>query len=114
MFSKELKEYTADAHVALERKMIPHLRNISSVPDYVRLLDFMLGYYEPLTNLLQQHMPDQLTHSPAANLKKDIKQLDPSHKRSGITAAELPEVKSATAALGVLYVVEGSTLGGQI
>ncbi|MHA4844492.1 biliverdin-producing heme oxygenase [Flavitalea antarctica] len=114
MFSKELKEYTAEAHTDLERKMIPHLKKISSRDEYVNLLDFMHGFYEPLEERLAPFLPEGPSHSPSANIVKDINELDAGYQLSGKKAPGLPDIHSAANALGVLYVIEGSTLGGQI
>ena len=114
MFSEKLKEYTAEAHRDLERKMIPHLRNIRSREDYTQLLDFMHGYYEPLEERLSHFLPVDFPHSHAENIRKDIAQLAPGFESSNMRAEKMPRINSTARALGVLYVLEGSTLGGQV
>src|SRR5688572_19899073 len=106
MFSKELKEYTAEAHTDLERKMIPHLKKIGLRADYLNLLDFMHGYYQPLGERLRPFLPSHNMHSPAVNIAEDIQQLDSTYKLSDRKAPNLPGIHSSAAALGVLYVIE--------
>lgn len=114
MFSEELKKNTAVAHLELERKMIPLLKQINSKEDYVELLDFLYGYYKPLESNIQPFSSGISFHQHTPNIEKDINELEPSHKFSGRVAADIPAFDSREKALGALYVLEGSTLGGQI
>jgi heme oxygenase len=114
MFSDHLKANTADAHLALERDMILHLRKIAGIGDYLRLLDFMHGYYEPLEERLHKFVDITLYQSHAANIRSDIFNLHPGFRLSPKRATELPDIDSPHKGTGVLYVLEGSTLGGQI
>lgn len=98
----------------LERKMIPLLKRISNKEEYVELLDFLYGYYKPLEANLQQFASGISFHQHAPNIEKDINELEPSHKFSGRQAEDVPEFDTPEKALGALYVLEGSTLGGQI
>jgi heme oxygenase len=114
MFSEELKKRTAAAHQDLERKMIPHLKKIGSKLDYIRLLDYLFRYYHPLEKQIESYLsPDQrLVHT--SRIREDLKQLDQDYSLSGNPDADVPVISSAAGALGVLYVLEGSSLGGQI
>ncbi|RYG00257.1 MAG: biliverdin-producing heme oxygenase [Chitinophagaceae bacterium] len=114
MFSEELKKNTAVAHLELERKMIPLLKQISSKEDYVELLDFLYGYYQPLESKIKPFVTGINFHQHTPNIEKDIIELEPTHIFSGRVAEDVPDFNSAEKALGALYVLEGSTLGGQI
>jgi heme oxygenase (biliverdin-IX-beta and delta-forming) len=114
MFSDELKQGTAVAHLDLERKMIPHLKKIGSKLDYISLLNYMLGFYQPLEERLAPYLDGYRLQSHAGNIRTDIREMAPDFEVSTDWATELPVIDSAEKALGVLYVLEGSTLGGQI
>ncbi len=114
MFSEEVKRRTAAAHQELERKMIPYLRKIGSKLDYIRLLDYLFRYYHPLEKQLEPYISAQLHESHSLRIQHDIASLDPTYHISHQEPAIVPVISSPAGALGVLYVLEGSTLGGQI
>ncbi|RYZ42557.1 MAG: biliverdin-producing heme oxygenase [Sphingobacteriales bacterium] len=114
MFSDELKQGTAVAHMDLERKMIPHLKKIGSKMDYVRLLNYLLRFYHPLEERLTPYLDGYPLQSHAGNILNDIRDMDPGYREPAQWASHLPVIDSSAKALGVLYVLEGSTLGGQV
>jgi heme oxygenase len=114
MFPEELKETTADAHMALERKMIPHLKNITSIADYTKLLSFLHVYYAELDDRLTPYVEAGLYHSHSENIRRDLQHLNGHQTFTWTHIPQMPEIDSTEKALGVLYVLEGSTLGGQV
>jgi heme oxygenase len=118
MLTEELKEATEAAHHAAEKRMIVALKQIDSTEDYIRMLSWLYGFYGPIEDLVRPWLtedvfPDMLKRSRAEYLVWDIRE-------SGIAAPApdrcetLPVIDSYHRALGALYVVEGSTLGGRI
>jgi heme oxygenase (biliverdin-IX-beta and delta-forming) len=114
MFSEDLKKKTAAAHQDLEKKLIPHLRKIGSKLDYIRLLEYLYRYYEPLERQIEPYVPAHQALFHSQSILKDIEQLNPGYDQGFSEQAPVPVIRSAAAALGVQYVIEGSTLGGQI
>ncbi len=114
IFSDELKRSTATAHLGLERRIIPHLKKIRSKDDYIRFLDYLHSFYDALDQRLQPWFSEPGRVSDAARIRQDIRQLDPGFEFTVRESVEVPQVDSYERALGVMYVLEGSTLGGQI
>lgn len=117
MLSTILKERTLDAHRELEALLITRLKSIKSSNDYVRILKWFYDFYAPLEIQILHQLP------------RDILPDLPSRRKSELL---LNDIESATGesyepsqlnffpinntfeALGALYVMEGSTLGGII
>jgi heme oxygenase (biliverdin-IX-beta and delta-forming) len=115
-----LKRETQDLHRRVEQAV-----DIESVCtdlySYRALLSRLLGYYEPLEALLggfSWHFTglDFSARRKSALLRRDLAML-------GLSDAEqaalprcnaLPRPRSMAGALGVMYVLEGATLGGQV
>ncbi len=118
MLTEELKESTEAAHHASEKKMIVALKQIATKEDYIRMLNWLYGFYAPMEALIRPYMtpdvfPDMIKRSRAEYLLWDIQE-------AGLPAMEpdpceaLPVIDSFHRALGAFYVIEGSTLGGRI
>ena len=118
MLTEELKEMTADAHRAAEKKLIAVLKKTTTTADYMRMLNWLYGYYSPLEALIRRFLtpdvlPDIIKRCRAEYLVWDMKE-------SGLPELppdkcdQLPVIDSLASALGALYVLEGSTLGGRI
>ena len=116
MLLERLKEATFPQHRELESLM-----NLPTSRDgYIERLKCFLGYVEPW----EQRVFTRLRNYPALLegraktewLKNDLAQLGLA--ASEISAlprcADLPELADVSVAVGSLYVLEGSTLGGQI
>lgn len=115
-----LKSETADAHTALEQNLNLFER-ARTKEDYRRLLIRFFTLHEPL----EQRLADAL-HWPALGFDFAARRKAPLARHDlrtlGATdpdldalprAAALPAIDSHAAAVGCLYVLEGSTLGGQ-
>ena len=118
MFDAQLKERTREEHALLERKMLDRISSIAEASDYVNLLSLLYGYYAAVENQLTKYFQDPsridlLRRQKAFRLLDDMAIFSPGYPPPAL-CARLPEVTSFHAALGVLYVLEGSTLGGRI
>jgi len=116
-----LKQGTREEHVAIERQlrlMVPGV----TLDDYRDYLSRMLGYCEPLEaalaalDALPDEVPDFERRRKAGAAARDL--CDLGAVAADVAAlprcADLPPLGSVARGLGCLYVLEGSTLGGQI
>ena len=111
-----LRERTVDVHRALEAQLVGRIKSISSLQDYSRLLRLMYGYYDALERHIQPHVEtnpdlDFFNRRKAAWLIHDMEMLGDASDLQ--RCQHLPSINNATAAIGAMYVLEGSTLGGQ-
>lgn len=117
-----LQEATRARHEALEQS--PHLaRLISShlsLGEYTYVLQRMLGFHD-VSEWRLAAVSDRLPLDTSARKKAHLAARDLQHL--GMTpdsisslprCASVPTISNVDAALGLLYVVEGSTLGGRI
>jgi heme oxygenase (biliverdin-IX-beta and delta-forming) len=117
MFSIQLKESTAKEHAALEKQLVTRIKNIFSIAEYIQLLWLMHGYYHPIEKLLSpytSHMAGIGDRRKSNHILRDIAFLQPGAEPSIRSCTQLPAVRSTASAMGVMYVLEGSTLGGQV
>ena len=118
MLTEDLKKNTSTEHQASEKKMVLVLKRIETNEDYVRMLNWMYGFYAPLEALIQKQLtpailPDIDKRSRAEYLLWDIGHLGTLNPEFRI-CRDLPPIDSVEEAIGALYVLEGSTLGGRI
>jgi len=117
MLSVNLKEFTAFNHRQLEGKIISQIRAIKKPADYLKLLSLFYVFFGALEIQVKKHLhkgflPDGKERRKTALLLEDFDQL-------GVKNVMLPGNKTAIfikahlQAIGALYVMEGSTLGGQ-
>lgn len=116
---QRLKEETKTAHLQLEKLTIPYIKKAQDDASYRRLLSLFYGYLKPVETAIQQQLagsellPDLAERRQTAMLAADL-QLLGTEAASLPQAGSLPALDSHAAALGALYVLEGSTLGGRI
>lgn len=118
MLSQTLKESTRDVHAALEKQLITQIKAVDSKESYGRLLATLYGYYHPI----EQQLKTALSVTDLPNLEQrrksswiidDLRAI--SYPTDHIPSCEhLPSINSLSSALGVCYVLEGSTLGGKV
>jgi heme oxygenase len=107
---RTLKAATAAQHARLERR-VDITSRLGSRSAYRELLERLYGFYRPLEAVLE---PFELPVTPKLPLLvADIVEMD------GVVvglpiAGRIPAVRSLREALGVLYVLEGATLGGAV
>ena len=122
MLRDKLRSATREHHARLERVLdIPD--SIGSEADYTRLLVRMYGFYTPLERRLRTFDDALREHGVRVRPRLKAEKLELDLHAFGWTpdavsalplCAELPCVSTDAHALGCLYVLEGSTLGGQI
>ena len=115
----DLRQATANAHRTLEARL-PFLQPDFTRQRYIALLKAYYGFYQPLEQVLRaQALPATLYYAQrqkTAALADDLAALGLSraHIEQLPRCRTLPQVDDCASAFGVLYVLEGSTLGGQI
>ncbi len=113
----QLKEQTKEYHQSVEKVLITKLKNLSNIDEYRDLLLKLHNFYAPLEkqvhNMVDETvLPDIGQRMHSHKLESDLEALG-SH--SVLSANPFLEtIDSISYALGILYVIEGSTLGGQI
>lgn len=111
-----LKLSCREAHAKTEKTLIGKLKGIDTVGDYVMILAKFYGFFSPLEDLIEKyitpnHLPDIASRKRSALILTDLQKL---HNKKPLTIAEdLPVIGNYAQAAGVMYVLEGSTLGGQ-
>jgi heme oxygenase len=118
MLSLALQESTEEIHKQAEKKMISELKQIQSPSNYARLLNWMYGFYQPMEDkisawLTENVFPDMEKRRRAANILRDIQAIGQTLPYPDI-CRDLPTINSFAEALGAMYVLEGSTLGGRV
>lgn len=117
---EHLKTGTADLHDSIEKgaRMSRLLDPELTRAEYVAFLRSMLTAYEHIENRLmeiprlQEVVSDLSRRNKVASLKQDLAAMDEADTAAA-GAAHLP-IQNLSEAMGVLYVIEGSSLGGQI
>ena len=94
------------------------MATVLTLEDYAHLLGRFHSFLAPLEPLLMRRTElnefglEMETRAKAPALEMDLKQLGVTNMPPAVT--DLPEVNNAAQAIGCLYVLEGSTLGGQL
>ena len=117
----QLKHQTADAHAALEGRLNV-FEQVRTHDDYRRLLARFFTLHEPIEARLAAAADwpalgfDFSARRKAALLRDDLRALGVSEADLAALprARDLPAAAGLAEAVGCLYVLEGSTLGGQI
>lgn len=117
---QDLRAGTAELHIALEKRL-PFFSDTLDTPAFVRLMQAYYGFYLPMENALinSSSIPPDFDLTPrlkAPTLRADLQALGLTAEALGSLPQcdQLPVIESAATCLGVLYVLEGATLGGQI
>ena len=115
---QELKIATAIQHKQLEQR-VNLLERLNSTVTYRDLLAEFYGFYEPLeAKIAAFNLPFDFIQERAKSswLERDLQQLRLTREQiSDLPKCHsLPVLNSVAQALGCMYVLEGSTLGGQI
>jgi len=116
-----LKSHTAEQHTQVEQLM-PFFKESFSLQEYVRTLGVFLGFFEPLELRLANIADwpavgiDLKQRRRAYRLRNDLLVLGISEEAISRLPRchHLPDVANYYNGLGCLYVLEGSTLGGQL
>lgn len=113
-----LKRETAQLHRAAEEALLPKLTSIRTLADYSAILKTFYGFFAPLQQKIEQHisiadLPDMSERRQASLALKDLGFLHAPVNNIPLCTA-LPGITNVAEAFGALYVLEGSTLGGQM
>lgn len=117
MLQETLKERSAFAHQQLEKIVVAKLKSIRSQKDYVELLKQFYTYFNRLEHAIEpfitdEILPDRAERRHSGFLAKDIISLGGT--TDDIPVPKVPEINNPVQALGALYVMEGSIMGGPI
>lgn len=115
--AQTLKHQTEEAHQDLEALVLPWLQSIASKTDYVQLLKGFYGYFSPMEDAVAPFITETVLRDwpqrrKAYSILQDLAQLPEGYSELPV-ATHLPSIQSLPEALGALYVMEGSTLGGK-
>jgi heme oxygenase len=115
-----LRAGTRDRHQALEHALDLTAEAFDR-PHYVRLLERFLGLYAPLERALERWAPALArlglpleARWKAGWLRQDLAAFNGAPSDTLPECPDAPRLDTVEAALGCLYVLEGSTLGGQV
>ena len=115
--SQELKRHTRDVHIQLEQMLIPLIQSVSTRTQYAELLKIFYTFYAPLEQQLSGvsgigKLTADIQLRKADSLKKDITALKATTDSLSL-CNELPGCTNLSHAFGIMYVLEGSVLGGK-
>jgi len=115
MLSTIIKEATKFPHQELEKKIIPIIKAIQNEASYADFLKHFYAYFTAVEKVIapfinKNVLPDVATRRNASFIKNDIEALGCSIDELPMAVA--PEVNSLFEAVGALYVLEGSIMGG--
>jgi heme oxygenase len=117
---QDLRAGTAELHIALEKRL-PFFSDALDKSAFQRLMQAYYGFYLPMETALRSSGVSPVDFDLAARMKaqtlrNDLHALSLSNEAiDGLPICQsLPVIDSSAACLGVLYVLEGATLGGQI
>jgi heme oxygenase (biliverdin-IX-beta and delta-forming) len=121
MITQELRNKTAENHIRLEqsRILLPFSEGILTRENYTLILQSFYGFFQPLERALgvlpvNTYVPDYDSRRKATSLQQDLHCLLGETYQSPELCTRLPAVQNMSQALGCLYVMEGSTLGGKL
>ena len=118
MFAEFLKERTMEAHASLEKKLVVHIKNVESISDYTDLLLLLYPFHLRVSELLACSLVELPEHKPdparIGNLQADLLHFGRKLEYESFDIPKMPAITSTEEAWGIVYVLEGSTMGGQI
>ena len=117
MLSEKIRESTKSAHLNLEKLVVQQLKSIKNEEDYAAFLNKFYAYFSQVERSIAPFINDNILpdHSDRRNssyLKDDIESLGSILDSKPNVA--VPKINTTVAAIGALYVMEGSIMGGRI
>lgn len=117
MLSTNIKEATKAAHQDLEKKVVLKLKAIRSNADYADVLKHFYAYFNAVEKAISPYitaelLPDLAERRNSAYLRRDIEELGADV--DSLPEVRVPEINNTVEALGAMYVMEGSIMGGPI
>lgn len=116
--SDKLKAHTASHHQELEKVLVKQMRAVICTEDYIKLLNAFYRFFGALEDRVNFYigngeLPDYLQRRKSESLAKDIISLGGTLSEKA-SIEQIPAIENQLSAFGAMYVMEGSTLGGQI
>lgn len=117
MLSTKIKEATKVPHQQLEGVVVRKLKAIRNEGDYADFLKHFYAYFNAVEKAIKpfitkEILPDYEDRRNSSYLRKDIEALQASI--TDLPEAQAPAISNVQEALGALYVLEGSIMGGSI
>ncbi|WP_316825885.1 MULTISPECIES: biliverdin-producing heme oxygenase [Pedobacter] len=117
MLSTNIKEATKAEHQNLEKQIVLKLKAIRSNADYADLLKHFYAYFSHIEASIKPYitesiLPDYAQRRNSSFIKADILELG--GDITDLPYTTVPKIENAVEALGALYVLEGSIMGGSI
>lgn len=117
VFTEVLKEETKRLHAKTETALISKLKDIKNTDDYIQLLLLYYAFYSPVENNIFKYVNNNCLPGFEGRIKSEI--IRGCLRNLGADAyinssPAVPLINNCTEAFGALYVLEGSTLGGEI
>jgi heme oxygenase len=118
LLSEKLKIMTLANHQQVEKQLITQLRSMRSHDDYIGVLQCFYAYFTALEHKVHryigvQQLPDMQQRRKSGNLLLDLTALNGNIPPIA-PDNYLPAILNQAQAFGALYMMEGSTLGGQV
>jgi heme oxygenase len=115
MIADLIKNETKTHHQALEVMMVRQLKSMRSITDYTDILEIFYSYFGGLEQRIKANLQKGFTideRRKAGDLAADLTHFGASIPELA-KENDLPEIENHLQAIGALYVIEGSTLGGK-
>lgn len=122
MVLHKLKSETEYYHKLVESSglMAPITSDKLSIDQYLHILKVFFGYFYPIEIALNQipelfiHLKDYPNRRKSESIIRDLSFLSGINSSALPICNDIPEIKNCSHAFGVIYVMEGSTLGGRM
>lgn len=116
MLNTSIKERTKVAHQELEKEVINRIKAISSSTDYAELLTYFHQYFSVIEEAIAPYLSDDIlegysSRRTSKHITTDILALNAAPS-SRTPKAQAPVIDNTLQAIGALYVLEGSIMGG--
>ncbi|SFW19032.1 heme oxygenase [Sinomicrobium oceani] len=109
-----IKESTRAHHQETEKKVVLRIKNIRNNEDYAALLKCFYAYFGAVEKAIAPYindiLPDYAERRDSSFIRKDIEALGGSTEN--LPRAIAPAIANGVQAMGALYVLEGSIMGG--
>jgi heme oxygenase (biliverdin-IX-beta and delta-forming) len=117
MIIEKIRSGTRPMHEKLEDEMKPFIDGATTTESYVKLLHLFYGYYEPLERGVRAYIDEGLL--PDIKERRNVNWIINDLKALGYEGAiptfgQAPAISDRADAMGALYVMEGSSLGGKV
>lgn len=114
MLSTIIKEETKAHHQETEKKVVLRIREIKNDADYAALLKCFYAYFSAVEKAIAPYingvLPDYKERRDSSYIKTDIEALG--GNAENLPQATVPAIANEMQAMGALYVLEGSIMGG--